>query len=46
MRLCLILLSCTPLNVRSAGQLYLELGPAKDQFLGPVIIEVSKGTVA
>jgi hypothetical protein len=47
MRLCFILLSYTPLNEGDAlASRILELGPAKVQFLGPVIIEVSKGTVA
>ncbi len=44
MRLCFILLSCPPL--RGLANRILELGPAKAQFLGPVIIEVSKGAVA
>ncbi len=36
-----------PLNEGEAlASRILELGPAKAQFLGPVIIEVSKGTVA
>jgi hypothetical protein len=36
-----------PLNEGEAlASRILELGPAKAQFLGPVIIEVSEGTVA
>jgi hypothetical protein len=36
-----------PLNEGEAlASRILELGPAKAQFLGPVIIEVSKGTIA